>query len=76
MDAIVERCAGLDVHLDTVVACVLYGKLDIKPKKEVKTFSTTTKGIVRIIGFHKSERMYSCSYGKYRNLLEACMEYT
>ena len=53
MDAIVERCAGLDVHLDTVVACVLYGKLDIKPK-----------------------RMYSCSYGKYRNLLEACMEYT
>ena len=33
MDAIVERCAGLDVHLDTVVACVLYGKLDIKPKK-------------------------------------------
>ena len=29
MDAIVERCAGLDVHLDTVVACVLYGKLDI-----------------------------------------------
>ena len=43
MDAIVERCAGLDVHLDTVVACVSYGKLDIKPKKEVKTFSTTTK---------------------------------
>ena len=39
MDAIVERCAGLDVHLDTVVACVSYGKLDIKPKKEVKTFS-------------------------------------
>ena len=36
MDAIVERCAGLDVHLDTVVACVSYGKLDIKPKKEVK----------------------------------------
>ena len=30
MDAIVERCAGLDVHLDTVVACVLYGKLDIR----------------------------------------------
>ena len=46
MDAIVERCAGLDVHLDTVVACVLYGKLDIKPKKEVKTFSTTTKGLL------------------------------
>ena len=30
MDAIVERCARLDVHLDTVVVCVLYGKLDTK----------------------------------------------
>ncbi len=49
MDAIVERCAGLDVHLDTVVACVLYGKLDIKPKKEVKTFSTTTKGLLELL---------------------------
>ena len=51
MDAIVERCAGLDVHLDTVVACVLYGKLDIKPKKEVKTFSTTTKGLLELLDF-------------------------
>lgn len=31
MEAIIEKCAGLDVHLDTVVACVLYGKLDMKP---------------------------------------------
>ena len=51
MDAIVERCAGLDVHLDTVVACVSYGKLDIKPKKEVKTFSTTTKGLLELLDF-------------------------
>ena len=51
MDAIVERCAGLDVHLDTVVACVLYGKLDIKPKKEVKTFSTTTTGLLELLDF-------------------------
>ena len=52
MDAIVERCAGLDVHLDTVVACVLYGKLDIKTKKEVKTFSTTTKGLLELFISH------------------------
>ncbi len=51
MEAIVERCAGLDVHLDTVVACVLYGKLDMKPKKEVKTFSTTTKGLLELLDF-------------------------
>ncbi len=46
MEAIVERCAGLDVHLDTVVACILYGDLDKKPNKEIKTFSTTTKGLI------------------------------
>lgn len=42
MDAVLERCAGLDVHQESIVACVLFGPLDQKPKKEVKTFSTTT----------------------------------
>jgi hypothetical protein len=28
MDAIIERCAGLDVHQATVVACVLIGEMD------------------------------------------------
>ncbi|KJS82231.1 MAG: transposase, partial [Desulfosporosinus sp. BICA1-9] len=42
MDAILESCAGLDVHQETVVACILTGSLDQKPKKVVKTFSTTT----------------------------------
>jgi hypothetical protein len=32
MEAILERCAGLDVHQETVVACVLYGDhLRFKP---------------------------------------------
>ncbi|GAC44460.1 hypothetical protein PPOP_3866, partial [Paenibacillus popilliae ATCC 14706] len=30
MDALLERCAGLDVHQETVVACVLAGSLDKK----------------------------------------------
>jgi hypothetical protein len=28
MDAILESCAGLDVHQETVVACILTGPLD------------------------------------------------
>ncbi len=51
MEAIVERCAGLDVHLDTVVACILYGDLDKKPNKEVQTFSTTTKGLLQLLDY-------------------------
>ena len=41
MDAILERCAGLDVHKEKVVACVMYGPLDSKPKEESKTFATS-----------------------------------
>jgi transposase len=48
MDAILERCAGLDVHQETVVACVLYGPLDRRPKKETKTFGTTTKELLQL----------------------------
>ncbi|WP_240422003.1 IS110 family transposase [Paenibacillus periandrae] len=48
MEAILERCAGLDVHQETVVACVLYGELDRKPKQEIRTFSTTTKGLLAL----------------------------
>jgi len=45
MDAVLECCAGLDVHQETVVACVLSGTLDRKPKKETRTFDTTTNGL-------------------------------
>lgn len=48
MDAILERCAGLDVHQETVVACILYGSLDRKPKKSIKTFGTTTKELLKL----------------------------
>ena len=42
MEAIVERCCGLDVHKETVVACVLVGPPEGRPRKEIRTFGTTT----------------------------------
>jgi len=48
MDAILERCAGLDVHQKTVVACVLYGPIDRKPKKAIRTFGTTTNELLAL----------------------------
>ena len=41
MEAIVERCAGLDVHQATVVACLNAGRTGMKPVKEIRTFGTT-----------------------------------
>lgn len=48
LDAILERCAGLDVHQDNVVACFLSGALDKRPSKEIETFGTTTKELLRL----------------------------
>jgi transposase len=45
MEAIVERSAGLDIHQGSVVACVLIGQGDRRPRKELRTFSTLTKDL-------------------------------
>lgn len=45
MEAMVKRCAGLDVHQETIVACVLKGELDKKPQSEIRTFGTYTKDL-------------------------------
>src|SRR5208283_4535370 len=45
MQAIIERCCGLDVHQETVVACVLVGAPGVHPTKEVRTFRTVTRDL-------------------------------
>ncbi|WP_245947862.1 IS110 family transposase [Paenibacillus sambharensis] len=48
LEAILERCAGLDVHQETVVACVLTGQLDRAPKSEIRTFGTMTNELMEL----------------------------
>jgi len=48
MDAIVECCAGLDVHQETVVACVLKGALEGRPRGQLRTFGTTVAGLLEL----------------------------
>lgn len=42
MEPIIERACGLDVHQDTVVACLLVGGANERPRKELRTFRTVT----------------------------------
>jgi transposase len=42
MEALVERCAGLDVHQASVVCCALLGPPGCKPRKLLRTFGATT----------------------------------
>jgi transposase len=47
MEVIHARCAGLDVHKDTVVACVRLA-VDGQVHQEVKTFKTTTSELLAL----------------------------
>lgn len=59
MDAILESCAGLDVHQETIVACILSGPLNRKPLKEIRTFSTTTTELLALANWLEE---YNCSH--------------
>jgi len=47
MEVICPRCAGLDVHKQTVVACARIAG-DGAPLQEVRTFATTTSGLLTL----------------------------
>ena len=46
MDVLYPRCAGLDVHKDTVVACVRC--VSAPAHRETRSFATTTSGLLEL----------------------------
>jgi transposase len=56
MEAIVERCCGLDVHQSTVVACLLIGPADKRPRKQVRTFSAMTDDLLKLRDWLQQEQ--------------------
>ena len=50
MEVIHSRCGGLDVHKETVVACVRLA-LEGKITREVRTFETTTSGLLLLLAW-------------------------
>jgi len=48
MQVLHERCAGLDIHTKTVVACPIVPAPDGKPKREVRTFGTMSDDILAL----------------------------
>ncbi len=48
MDRLIERCAGPDVHKDTLTACVrVPGEPGLR-EQHIETFSTTTAGLLTL----------------------------
>jgi len=48
MQLLYERCAGLDVHKKTVVACVLLTAPTGKVSRQVRTFATPTANLLAL----------------------------
>jgi transposase len=48
MDVVYERCCGLDVHKQSVVACLITPGPGRAPRKEVRTFGTMTEDLLAL----------------------------
>jgi transposase len=48
MDVVYPRCAGLDVHKKTVVACLIVQGAKGKPQKTIRTFGTMTDDLLAL----------------------------
>jgi transposase len=49
MEVLYARCAGLDVHKKTVVACRLFTPESGRKQQEVRTFGTTTRELLALL---------------------------
>jgi hypothetical protein len=74
MEAMHERCAGLDVHKKLIVACIRV-TIGHKVERECRTFDTTTTGLLAFAVVAVGIRLYTCRHGSDRGLLEASMEH-
>ena len=46
---------GLDVHQETIVACILMGEADETPRSETRTFPTMTRDLFALMTWLESE---------------------
>lgn len=57
MEVFIKNCAGLDVHSETIVACVLKGRHENEVYQETETFPTLTKDLFRLLKWLESHEV-------------------
>jgi transposase len=55
METLIQRCAGLDVHQESIVACVLVGEGTDNPEGETRTFPTMTRDLFELMNWLESK---------------------
>lgn len=61
MEDILEYCCGLDIHKESIVACLLTGPIEqgLKPRSEIREFGTQLKDLVAL---RKWLEAHECHY--------------
>lgn len=57
-----EKCCGLDVHKDIIVAYILAGPISRTTVSEIRKFSTLASGLAE----HNSKWLFPYCHGKHR----------
>ena len=57
MQVLYDHCAGLDVHKKTVVACVMLTAANGQVHKQVRTFATTTVGLLALADWLEGQQV-------------------
>jgi transposase len=57
MQVLYDRCCGLDVHQQTVVACRLITSPTGRVDKQIRTFSTMTRGLLELARWLQEEQV-------------------
>jgi len=55
MEALITRCAGMDVHRETIVVCVMTGEADATPQTETKSFPAMTRNLFELLQWLESK---------------------
>jgi hypothetical protein len=63
MEVLYPRCAGLDVHKETVVACVRLAGSG-PSETQVQTFSTTTNGLLAVADWLTAARVRTSRWSR------------
>ncbi|MGG4392873.1 IS110 family transposase [Paenibacillus thiaminolyticus] len=57
MGVLLERCAGMDVHQETIVVCVMTTDSSGEVQSEVRTFGTLTKHLFELLKYLESREV-------------------
>jgi len=71
IEAVVERCAGIDVGKKFVLVCVMTGGAKDEPHTQIKKFGTIVQRTRTACRMARRRAMYARRHGEHGQLLEA-----